>query len=504
MPTGYIIITKLNSIIEISKKYPTKSLNVSLYSLLFYKDLYYLAFNNLKFKRMTLVSWLDEAIRINSFSDATIISIIGSLKNESFKFKPPLAVNRPNLKGKGGFRTLFIACQRDKIIQEVIRIILEIVFKPIFTADIYGFRKKPGYHSALLRIRKEFQVVRWIIKCDIVKFFGKIEHTILMNIIKNRIKDQRMLNLIYKFLNAGYAFNSITARHDVVEVLQWDALSPLLYDIFLSKLDRFIGQDQKTTNKGIKQIVITPEYSNPPTNKHLVITTNNYNNIVKSNNLVLEPCYPFYIDHPNFRRLLYVRYAADFIIGFRGPFSEAKFVAKSIENFLQDTLMLKFETKIYNLSQNGVKFLGAIIKFSSEFKIKFINKHPNVSNNSQIVKQCFNKRLLLTVPITDIKNKLIKLGFLNSRSSPIPKLIWISSPLNEIIRLYNSVINNFLNYYSFANNMGQLVRFFWYVMQLSCAKLLANKLKLKTSKVFKKLGNPIRITKYNVLFAPLY
>lgn len=436
------IIIKLNKIIEISNKYPLKCLNINLYSLLFYKELFYIAFENLKKK-----GEFNDSLLLKEFSEQWVTDLIFSLKNESFIFESSSKIKN------------FKFILKNEIMNEAIKILLEIVFAPTFSNDNHSFLKTKSYYTALSQIKEEFKTVNWIIKCDIINFNDKIDHSILMFIIKKRINDQRMLNLIHKFLNANFAFNFKTISYDIIGISKKDTLNYLLLNIFLNELDSFMFKkkeyinNKKKVQNNLKNLILTKSYNK---------TLNN-----------------------DFSNLFFVRFAEDFIIGFNGSLNEAKSIAFEIEKFLINFLNLKCNQIIYNLLSDNIKFLGILI---------------NISKN------CINtnkKKLLFFAPLIDIKNNLKIFGFINSKNIIIPKFSWFSKSLNEIILLYNKIIKSFVNYYSFVMNINKLVSLIWQICQISCAKLLASKLKLKTvSKVFKKFGNPIKIDDNTFLIKP--
>jgi retron-type reverse transcriptase len=229
------ITNKLNNIVEISNKYSQNKLNVKLYSLLYDKELYYIAYNHLKNKNT--ISALEYNTTFEGISDDWINETIKSLKNESFQFKPTKKIR---IFKKKSFCILPIASFKDKIVQEAIRIILEIVFDPLFSKDNHGFQKQKSCHSALHQIKKEFQITQWIINCDIAKVFDSIEHSILINLLKKRISDNRMLNLIQKYLKSGYWFNLCNISYNLTDIPQDGILSPLLSNIILNELDNYL------------------------------------------------------------------------------------------------------------------------------------------------------------------------------------------------------------------------------------------------------------------------
>lgn len=462
------IIKKINNIIELSKKFPNNKLNITLYSLFYDKEIYYLAYNNLiKSNSRDMLKDLDYTL-LNGISDAWLIDIIQSMRDESFIFKPARSILI--LKKDGNCRQLSIAGLRDKIIQEVIRLILEAVFEPIFSNNSHGFRKKRSCHSALYQVEKDFQVSRWIIKCDIMNFFDNVQYNLVINQLRTRISDNRLLNLIYKYFNTGYNFNSRFISNNLVGIPKWDILSPLLFNIILYKLDLFILKLKNNVDKGIISKIDI-----------------NYQQLkVKKSYFSIEE---------NSSRLSYVRYLDDFIIGLCVPYTEVLNLSKKLEDFILKDLGIVAKINIINFSTDTVNFLGTLIILGKTFQKKI-----NQFNNDCIIKtidQRKEKKILFFAPIVDIKNKLIYHNFINSNNVIVPKFTWLSKDIKEIINLYNNVIESILNYYSFVFNFSDLMRLLWNIMSISCAKLLASKLKLGTVRqVFLNFGNPI---KYNGL-----
>lgn len=478
------IITRINDIVKLAKKYPNKRLNVKLYSLLYDKEIYYLAYENFKSNSSNKLTNLDLTI-LDIFSDELILEIIKSLRDESFNFQSSRLVFISQK--EKNFRKLAIAGFKDKIIQEAIKIILEAVFEPTFINNNHGYRKGKSSRSALCQINNDFKTSKWIIKCDIVNFFDNIEHDIFLFILKERIADVRLLNLIVKYLNSGYGFNSKSISYDLIGIITQDGdLNSLFSNIILNKFDQFIINLKNETDKSFK-LKLNNEYQVLNLKKDLVtkkeekLIISLENNLLNINNYMNKDL--------NFRKLSYVRYVDNFIIGFCGPYSESLLLSKKVEDFILKNFQLTTKINIYNFNNQTVKFLGTLITLGDSFKSKF---NKSVYDQKKKLYQRIKKRILFFAPILDIKDKLINHNFMDSNNNIIPKFIWLFMDIKEIISSYNSIIKEILNYYSFVNNYMDLASLIWNVISLSCAKLLATKLKLGTAKqVFLKFGNPI-------------
>lgn len=180
-----------------------------------------------------------------------------SLKDQSFQFKPVRRELIPKPNGK--MRPLGIPSPRDKIIQEVMKSILEVIYEPIFSDSSHGFRPTRGCHSALKEISR-WNGATWAIEGDIKGYFDNVDHTILSQMLKERIKDQRFIDLYWKLVKAGYVRNG-KLTHNSLGVPQGGVISPVLSNIYLDKLDKFIEELKlEGTPKEKRTTGVSPEY----------------------------------------------------------------------------------------------------------------------------------------------------------------------------------------------------------------------------------------------------
>lgn len=177
-----------------------------LYRYMLRPDLYFVAYKNLYANQGAATQGVHDDTA-DGFSKEKIERIIKSLADESYQPKP---VRRTYIQKKGNskkLRPLGIPTFTDKLVQEVLRMILEAVYEPIFSKYSHGFRPERSCHTALNSIKKEFTGVTWFVEGDIKGCFDNINHNVLVNIIDRKIKDQRLIQLVWKFLRAGYMEN---------------------------------------------------------------------------------------------------------------------------------------------------------------------------------------------------------------------------------------------------------------------------------------------------------
>ena len=172
-----------------------------LYRYLLRDDIYFVAYKHLYSNNGAATKGIDNDTA-DGFSESYIAKIIEKLKNGTYAPSPVRRVYIPKANGKT--RTLGIPTFTDKLVQEVLRMILEAVYEPIFSDSSHGFRPNRGCHTALDTIKREWNGTTWFIEGDIKGCFDHINHQRLVEIIGEKIRDARFIQLIYKFLKAGY------------------------------------------------------------------------------------------------------------------------------------------------------------------------------------------------------------------------------------------------------------------------------------------------------------
>ena len=266
-----------------------------------------------------------------------INAIIEDLRAERYHWTPVRRVNIPKSNGKT--RPLGVTTWRDKLLQEVLRAILESYYEPQFSDHSHGFRPGRGCHTALEEIQATWLGTVWWVEGDISQCFDRFDHQVLLDTLSEKIHDGRFIRLIANLLKAGY-LEDWKFNRTLSGTPQGAIVSPVLANIYLDRLDQFIEQ------------TLLPQYTRGKARrKNLTYQklTNTALALRKAGRFAeAEALRPHYRqlssqdpNDPNYRRLRFVRYADDILLGFAGPRSEAKEIKQHLAIFLKDTLKLE-------------------------------------------------------------------------------------------------------------------------------------------------------------------
>ena len=317
---------KLLKLAEFCSKNPNRVVPDNLFTLLLTPEMYQIAYSKLKSNPgpfMTPVINPQYGISMD-----WVVETIDKMKSQTFDFSPGRRVTIPKANGKQ--RTLTVAPPRDKIIQEVLRMILEAVFEPSFSDLSHGFRPAPlGCHSALRQVKTQFGAASFFLASnfffvsaesrlgaykvrggegDITKCFDSFDHHVLMKILEDKIKDRRFTALIWKALRAGY-FSFHEVKSSIVGTPQGSVISPLLANIYLDPFDKFMEKrmTEYACGKGSK---ITPEYKHLDYLQSQAAKKGDTQEALRLLKLKQRIPSRMHAD-PDFRRMYYVRYADD-------------------------------------------------------------------------------------------------------------------------------------------------------------------------------------------------
>jgi group II intron reverse transcriptase/maturase len=419
-------------------------------------------------KTLAFDGTLDE-IKMEWFDDTAFL-----MRKGGYNFAPVRRTYVPKSNKK--LRSLTIPSSKDKIVQEGMRFLLELIYEPLFSDCSYAWRPGRGCHDALKKIRMQCKAVSWYIEGDIDQQFPTIDHHILVSFIQEKIQDQAFLDLIFKYIRIGFGetANSVTSMK--IGLIQGDILSPILANIYMHPFDEWIMNDLKVRfDSGLKRQK-NKEYwrqyaeaGRKAKNKHLRSTV---------------------VNDPNWKRLWYYRYADDFIIGVDGSKLDAIRLKDDIRNYLNDRLKLTLndnKTLITHAETNSADFLGYRIHRTPLSKMPV--KRCKLGRKTRIV-----PRPILDSPIRTIVKKLIDKGYVKPNLQPTRNSRFINLKLFQIIEHYKTVERGICNYYSLANNYGNLVGRVHFLLKYSCVLTIASKMGIKTMKgVFRKYGKNLSV-----------
>ena len=473
-----------------------------LYRILFNEELFYVAYQKIASNGGSTTKGSDGR-SIDEMSLARIETLIASLKDESYQPLPSRRVHIPKKNGKT--RPLGIPAFEDKLVQEVVRMILEAIYEGHFETTSHGFRPKRSCHTALLHIQKTFSGAKWFIEGDIKGFFDNIDHDVLVGILRERISDDRFIRLIRKFLKAGYV-EDWTFHNTYSGMPQGGIVSPILANIYLDKLDKYVKEYIRHFDMGTKRRPGKESNDLANERKRTVRKLKKVKDGTEKAALVARlkaieqerAAFPSGDEMDgSYRRLKYIRYADDFILGVIGSKEDALRIKEDIKSFLSESLALELSEEKTLITHTGksAKFLGYEITVTR-------NNHQRRDVQGRL-RRTYGKRVRLNVSMATLRDKLLEYGVMEIKLRN-GKEIWkpkcrsglIFNDDLEILDRYNRETVGFCNYYLIANNCVVLHNF-RYIMEYSMYKTFAGKYRSTVRKINKKY-------RHNKLFTVKY
>ena len=479
----------LNSLNEHSKDSSYKF--ERLYRILFNEELFYVAYQKIASNGGSTTKGSDGR-SIDEMSLARIETLIASLKDESYQPHPSRRVHIPKKNGKT--RPLGIPAFEDKLVQEVVRMILEAIYEGHFETTSHGFRPKRSCHTALLHIQKTFSGTKWFIEGDIKGFFDNIDHDVLVGILRERISDDRFIRLIRKFLKAGYV-EDWKFHNTYSGTPQGGIVSPILANIYLDKLDKYVKEYIRHFDKGTKRRPGKESNDLANERKRTVRKLKKVKDGTEKVALVARlkaieqerAAFPSGDEMDgSYRRLKYIRYADDFILGVIGSKEDARQIKEDIKSFLSESLALELseEKTLITHTNKSAKFLGYEITVTRD-------NHQRRDVRGRL-RRTYGKRVRLNVSMATLRDKLLEYGAMEIKLRN-GKEVWkpkcrsglIFNDDLEILDRYNRETVGFCNYYLIANNCVVLHNF-RYIMEYSMYKTFAGKYRSTVRKINKK------------------
>lgn len=459
-----------------------------LYRLLFNENLYALAYQMMSKKTGNMTKGTDGKT-ISGMSIKRIQSIIDKLRDESYHPHPAKRIYIPKKNGKQ--RPLGIPSFEDKLVQKVIQMILESIYEGSFEKCSHGFRPHRSCHTAMASIMEGFDGTRWFVEGDIKGFFDNIDHDIMIAILSERIADERFLRLIRKFLNAGY-LEKWTFHKTFSGTPQGGIISPILANIYLDKLDKYVVEYISKFNKGDKR-KRNPEYKRISSRKDKRVKKLKSEEDAEKRSILIEEIkfhhkemqkLPATLDmDEDFRRMRYVRYADDFLIGVIGSREDCVTIKEDIKKFLLDKLKLELsdEKTLITHGHDHAKFLG--------YEVTIRKSEKTRKGSKGLPKRSLDHKTVVLLPLEVMKDKLMEYKAMKiivengkekweSTSRPYLR----SNDDLEILNRYNSEIRGIYNYYCIANNVS-ILNSFYQIMKESLYKTFSSKYESTVRKI---------------------
>ena len=463
-----------------------------LYRILFNEQMFYVAYQRIYAKPGNMIPGSDGKT-IDGMSIERIGHLIAALKDESYMPTPARRVYIPKKNGKK--RPLGIPSIEDKMVQEVVRLILEAIYEGHFENTSHGFRPRRSCQTALRSIQNLFTGANWFIEGDIKGFFDNIDHHILIDTLRERISDERFIRLIWKFLKAGY-IEDFTFHNTYSGTPQGGIISPILANIYLDKFDKYMREYAESFDKGKKRRgnPLHAKYSRKAIRLRKAIRNTTDEGIkrellsqLKDAEAMTRKVSASMAMDSTYKRLKYIRYADDFLIGVIGSKEDCAKMKEDFTIYMRDKLKLELseEKTLITNAQESAKFLGYEIS---------IRKSEAMKRNKQgWLKRPFSGRIMLTLPIATVQKKLLELKAMELRVIN-GKEIWYAMPRNYLTKedpatictRYTTEIRGLYQYYRIADNISYAGNKFGYIMRYSFCKTLAKKLNSSTAKVIRK------------------
>jgi group II intron reverse transcriptase/maturase len=444
-----------------------------LYRQLFNPQLYLLAYGRIYSNKGAMTPGATGET-VDGMSLGKIERIIQALRHERYRWSPVKRVHIPKKNGKR--RPLGLPPWSDKLVGEVVRLLLDAYYDVQFSDLSHGFRPGRGCHSALRDVANTWTGTTWFIEGDVADCFGSFDHSVMLSTLAETIHDGRFLRLMRNMLKAGYLEDWVW-NATLSGVPQGGVVSPVMSNIYLHRLDEFV------------ETVLIPEYTRGRIRKQdtayarvRAARDRAYRRGDRAQARELRKQLrgmPSGDPHdPGYRRLRYVRYCDDTLLGFIGPKAEAEEIKQRLTAFLRDDLSLELsqdKTLITHARTRAARFLG--------YEITVLHNDHKVTGG----KRSANGTVSLRVPESVIKAK--KAPYL-SRGKPERRPRLINEDDHSIVNVYGAEWRGIVQYYLLAGNVHRLYRLHW-AMETSLLKTLANKYRSSVSKMARKYAATI-------------
>jgi group II intron reverse transcriptase/maturase len=436
-----------------------------LYRQMFNRNLYLMAYGRIYANQGAMTPGAD-AETADGMSEDKIDQIIEAMRYERYRFSPAQRIYIP--KKNGQLRPLGLPSWSDKLVGEVVRLLLEAYYEPTFSDHSHGFRPRRGCHTALREIQATWSGTTWFVEGDISDCFGSLDHDIMIRILSEKIYDNRFLRLIKQMLKAGY-LEDWQYHQTLSGCPQGGVVSPILSNIYLHKLDIYVETvliPQYTRGKRRKA---NPEYARRQSQLWRARARGD-RAAVRDLRRTLRQLPSVDPQDPGYRRLRYSRYADDHILGFTGPKAEAEAIKDQLARFLRDDLALELhpdKTLVTHARTRAARYLGYEIS----------------------VQQCATKVTRGRRSVNGIVALRVPLDVIRAKCAPYRRhgKPWHQSRLQnlddyEIVQTYAAEYRGLVGYYKLAGDVWRLGKVHWNALT-SMLKTLAAKHQSTVSKM---------------------
>jgi len=462
---------KAEAIMDIYRQRGTKGLPLDrVYRHLFDRELFLQAYGKI-YRNFGAMTRGTTGETVDGMNLRKIHNIIGLLKLERYKWTPVRRTEIPKANGKK--RPLGIPTWSDKLLQEAIRSLLEPYYEQRFSPNSHGFRPGRSCHSALFQIASRWKGTIWFIEGDVTKCFDSFDHTIMLEIIRRDIHDGRLVNLIEGLLKAGYMED--WRYHDSPSgTPQGGIISPLLANIYLNDLDKFVEDTlipAYTRGKERKEDSAYSAIGRQIAKAREAKDSNEVERLTRERRKMPRnaPC------DPNYRRLRYVRYADDFLLGFVGPKNEAEEIRQRLGDFLEQKLKLTLSTE------------KTLITHAYDGKARFLGYEITVARQGSLIagneRRATNGRIRLLMPWKVVN----KYRILYSKGDKISARTELTIDTDyTIIQRYQAVLAGLYNFYCMAQNISRRMQRIKRILEFSLVKTLASKFQCNISEIYRR------------------
>lgn len=449
-------------------------------------------------------------------TSGALVRLAREIRNGKYSPMPTRRVMIPKAV-KGKFRPIGVASSRDKVVQQALKVCLEPIFEPVFSNSSHGFRPQRSCHTALKAINRYWKNPIWLIEFDFASAYDTLNHRVLMRLINRRFRDPGLMKMIWGMLKAGYInpLNLVDSQLEMEEgTPQGSIISPLMANIYFNALDQWVEQHvvphfsvKSGSNKGITDQYLTAVsrwrgnlWEGVLENvKGLTPSVNTIQRreILKGLRVVQARADNIQRTEKGDTILHYVRYADDFLLGFRGTKVQAKQIVQTILYFIENELRMQINVEKSGIwhKEDGVMFLG--------YKI-WLDENITVRNSASESQRRTRTDLKFTIPLERLFRKYAAKGFFQKptrgktkRLVPRYQAKYVFMHPYHIIQNYNAVIRGLVNYYSGSERLSDLHKFL-HELRRSAALTIAHYHKKGSAKaMFARYGRKLRVTIQN-------